>query len=109
MVESAPNGIVTGAIEDNAVVELRGVSKTYRQRQRSSKVVDVLRSLAHPTYREVHALQNIYLRIPRGEIVAYAGPNGAGKSTTVKLLSGILTPDTGTVRVLGLNPKTDRQ
>jgi ABC-2 type transport system ATP-binding protein len=96
-------------VEDNVVVELNGVSKTYRQRQRSGRVADVLRSLAHPTYREVHALQNIDLRITRGEIVAYAGPNGAGKSTTVKLLSGMLTPDTGTVRVLGMDPKTDRQ
>ena len=44
----------------------------------------------------------------RGEIVAYAGPNGAGKSTTVKLLAGLLAPDAGTVRALGLDPVRDR-
>src|SRR6185437_6459064 len=44
----------------------------------------------------------------RGEVVAYAGPNGAGKSTTVKLLSSLLAPDAGTVRVLGMDPVRDR-
>jgi len=56
----------------------------------------------------VRALQQIDLRIRRGEIVAYAGPNGAGKSTTVKLLSGMLAPDTGTVRSLGMDPVRER-
>lgn len=97
------------AEEREIVVELRGVGKTYRQRQRSGNLKDVLRSLVRPVFREVHALQNIDLSITRGEIVAYAGPNGAGKSTTVKLLSGMLTPNAGTVRVLGMNPTTERQ
>lgn len=91
------------------VVELSDVSKTYRQKQRSEKLGDVVKSLLRPQVREVHALQNIDLQIARGEIVAYAGPNGAGKSTTVKLLSGLLSPDTGTIRVLGMNPATQRQ
>ena len=92
-----------------SIVELHNVSKTYRQKQRSEKLGDVVKSLLRPQIREVHALQNIDLQIERGEIVAYAGPNGAGKSTTVKLLSGLLTPDSGTVRVLGMNPATQRQ
>jgi ABC-2 type transport system ATP-binding protein len=58
--------------------------------------------------REVEALKGINLRVGWGEIVAYAGPNGAGKSTTVKLLSGLLAPDRGSVRVLGLDPVRDR-
>ena len=56
----------------------------------------------------MRALQHIDLDIRRGEIVAYAGPNGAGKSTTVKMLSAMLAPDTGTVRVLGMDPVADR-
>ena len=91
------------------VVELRGVSKTYRQRQRGGSVGEIARSLLRPTFREIKALQSVDLQITRGEIVAYAGPNGAGKSTTIKLLSGMLTPDAGTVRVLGLDPTRDRE
>ena len=90
------------------VVELRGVCKTFRQKQRSERLRDTLRTMFRPPIREVRALQQIDLQIRRGEIVAYAGPNGAGKSTTVKLLSGMLTPDTGTVRSLGMDPVRDR-
>ncbi len=91
------------------VVELSGVYKTFYQRQRSEKLSDIFRNLIRPQIREVHALQNISLRIHRGEIVAYAGPNGAGKSTTVKLLSSVLAPDQGTICVLGLDPWRDRR
>src|SRR5713101_9665955 len=90
------------------VVNLSGVSKTFRQRQRSERMRDVLRNLFSPTIREVHALRDINLQIARGEVVAYAGPNGAGKSTTVKMLSSMLAPDSGTVRVLGMEPARER-
>jgi len=90
------------------VVELRGVCKTFRQKQRSERLRDTVRTMFRPPIREVRALQQIDLQIRRGEIVAYAGPNGAGKSTTVKLLSGMLAPDTGTVRSLGMDPVRER-
>ena len=90
------------------VVEISGVSKIFRQRQRFEKRGDILRNLLRPQYREIHALQAIDLQISRGEIVAYAGPNGAGKSTTVKLLSGLLVPDSGMIRVLGMDPTRER-
>src|SRR5215210_5022868 len=92
----------------DTVVELSGVSKTFRQKQRSERLEDVLRGLFRPSIRKVQALSNVSLRIGRGETVAYAGPNGAGKSTTVKLLSSLLAPDAGTVRVLGMDPRRDR-
>jgi ABC-2 type transport system ATP-binding protein len=90
------------------VVELSGVCKTFRQKQRPERLRDTVRTMFRPPIREVRALQQIDLQIRCGEIVAYAGPNGAGKSTTVKLLSGMLTPDTGTVRSLGMDPVRDR-
>ena len=90
------------------VVELSGVHKSFRQRQRSERLNEVFRNLFRPTIKEVHALRDISMQIGRGEIVAYAGPNGAGKSTTIKLCSGMLTPDQGTVRVLGFDPLKER-
>src|SRR5262249_35858792 len=67
-----------------------------------------VRNMFRPPIREVQALRDVSLRIHRGEVVAYAGPNGAGKSTTVKLLSGMLTPDQGSVRALGMDPVRQR-
>lgn len=92
----------------DTVVELSGVWKVYRQKQRSERLGDVLRHMLRPPVRRVEALRGIDLRIGRGEIVAYAGPNGAGKSTTVKLLSSLLAPDAGSVRVLGMDPVRQR-
>jgi ABC-2 type transport system ATP-binding protein len=94
--------------DSDIVVELVGVHKTFRQKQRSEKLRDALRNILRPPIREVRALQDVSLRIHRGEIVAYAGPNGAGKSTTVKLLSGMLAPDQGSVRALGMDPVRQR-
>lgn len=59
-------------------------------------------------YETVHALDGIDFEIESGELTAYIGPNGAGKSTTVKILSGILTPDSGECTVDGRTPWLDR-
>jgi ABC-2 type transport system ATP-binding protein len=92
----------------DTVVELSAVRKVYRQRVRSAQLRDLMRNLLRPEIREVQALRGIDLTVRRGEVVAYAGPNGAGKSTTIKLLSGLLAPDSGRVRALGMDPVRDR-
>jgi ABC-2 type transport system ATP-binding protein len=102
----APDRSATSAWD--TVVELTGVWKVYRQTQRGESLGEVARNLIRPRIRAVEALRGIDLKIHRGETVAYAGPNGAGKSTTVKLLSSLLAPDAGTVRVLGMDPVRDR-
>jgi ABC-2 type transport system ATP-binding protein len=99
---------LNGTSRSDTVVELSGVWKIYRQAQRSERLQEVFRNLFRPRVRKVEALRGVDLRIRRGEIVAYAGPNGAGKSTTVKILSSLLAPDAGTVRVLGMDPVRDR-
>lgn len=100
----ARNAIATSDI----VVELVDVHKLFRQKQRSEHLSETLRNMLRPRIREVQALRGVNLQIRRGEVVAYAGPNGAGKSTTVKLLSGLLAPDSGSVRSLGMDPVRER-
>ncbi|MQA80371.1 MAG: ATP-binding cassette domain-containing protein [Streptosporangiales bacterium] len=56
----------------------------------------------------VRAVDGISFGVDRGEIVGYIGPNGAGKSTTIKMLTGILVPSGGTVRVAGVDPSRER-
>ena len=89
-------------------VRLDRVWKVYRQRQRSARVGDVLRNLFRPQVVRIEALRGVSLEVRHGEIVAYAGPNGAGKSTTIKLLASLLAPDSGQVRVLGMDPVRER-
>lgn len=75
------------------------------------KVFDVRRKVAGTLRRERHqvrAVDGISFTVPRGEMVGYIGPNGAGKSTTIKMLTGILTPSGGRVRVAGIDPSRDR-
>jgi ABC-2 type transport system ATP-binding protein len=81
-------------------IQLEGVSKRFVVHRRSG----VLRR----TRDIVTAVDDLSLDIDAGEIVGYIGPNGAGKSTTIKMLTGILAPSDGVVRVTGLDPQRDR-
>jgi ABC-2 type transport system ATP-binding protein len=62
----------------------------------------------HFSYGDVHAVQGIGFEVQPGEVLGFLGPNGAGKSTTIKILTGLLTPKSGTVRILGLDGIRDR-
>ncbi|OGM30088.1 hypothetical protein A2801_03185 [Candidatus Woesebacteria bacterium RIFCSPHIGHO2_01_FULL_41_10] len=57
-----------------------------------------------PKYKEIHAVSDISLSIEKGESVAFLGPNGAGKTTTMKMLTGLVYPTSGEVKVLGFTP-----
>ena len=59
-------------------------------------------------YETVKALDDLSFTINDGEMVGYIGPNGAGKSSTIKILSGILTPDSGVCNINGRTPWLDR-
>ncbi len=63
----------------------------------------------HRVKKTIHALQGISLSLEKGSFLGYIGPNGAGKSTTVKILTGIMTPEYGTVLINGLYPWKDRK
>jgi ABC-2 type transport system ATP-binding protein len=71
-------------------------------------VVRVRRGLVRRERRVVNAVDGISFRVERGAMLGYIGPNGAGKSTTVKMLTGILVPSRGHVRVAGLEPSRQR-
>ncbi len=78
--------------------------KTFHIAQRRPGVWGALRGVVHRTYRQISALDRVSFAIEPGELVGYIGPNGAGKSTTVKVLSGILVPDSGHCEILGRVP-----
>ena len=62
----------------------------------------------HKRYGDVVAVEDVSLTVERGEIFGIVGVNGAGKTTTVECLTGLRAPDSGRVRVLGLDPGRDR-
>lgn len=83
------------------MIAMENVCKSYRIAKRNAGLAEACRALFHREYEEVPALKNVSFTIEDGEMVGYIGPNGAGKSSTIKILSGILTPDSGRVAVDG--------
>ncbi|MDQ0991135.1 ATP-binding cassette domain-containing protein [Streptomyces sp. V3I7] len=77
---------------------------------RLEKVFDVRRKTGflRRERRQVRAVDALSFTVARGEMVGYIGPNGAGKSTTIKMLTGILTPSGGRLRVAGIDPARER-
>ncbi len=92
----------------SSAIELEHLRKTFRVAERARGISGALRALVSKRTREVVAVDDVSFAIAPGERVAFVGPNGAGKSTTLKVLSGILQPSAGRVRVLGLDPGRDR-
>jgi len=90
------------------MIELKNVSKTFRVAKRNAGLKEAAKSLFHREYTLVHALQDVSFRIGDGEMVGYIGPNGAGKSSTIKIMSGVLTPDSGSCIIDGRVPWKDR-
>lgn len=91
------------------MIEFNDICKTYRVARRGSGFGNAVKSLFKREYTTINAISNISFSIKDGEMVGYIGPNGAGKSTTIKILSGILTPDGGTCLVNGQVPWKDRK
>lgn len=84
------------------------MSKAIEVNSLSKKFVVTTGGLFKPDVRDVWAVKNISLAIDAGQSVAFIGPNGAGKSTTIKMLTGILEPTSGTASILGLTPWKER-
>ena len=90
------------------MIVMNHIRKTYRVAKRNAGFGAAVKSFFHREYETVTALDNVSFSIQDGETVGYIGPNGAGKSTTIKILSGILTPDSGECLVDGRTPWKNR-
>src|SRR5579859_976286 len=91
------------------VIQIENLSKHFRVLNRREGLVGSLRDLFSTDYRTVKAVDDISLNIEPGEIVGYIGPNGAGKSTTIKMMTGVLQPSSGTLLVNGNVPFKNRK
>ena len=90
------------------MIEVSGLNKSFKVAKRNAGLGSAVKSLFNPQFTTVKALEDISFKIDQSEIVGYIGPNGAGKSTTIKIISGILVPDSGKCNILGNIPWKDR-
>src|ERR1700722_15411794 len=95
-----------GAAQGTIVAE--ALTKVFYSTVRRSGRFSAIRSVVNPERVAKTAVDAVSFRVEPGELVAFLGPNGAGKSTTIKMLTGILTPSSGTVLVNGMVPHADR-
>ncbi len=91
------------------MIELKHIEKTFRVAKRNAGMGEAVKALFRREYTYVQALKDISFTIPDGGMVGYIGPNGAGKSTTIKVMSGILTPDAGECVIDGRIPWKQRK
>ena len=90
------------------MITMEHVCKSYKIAKRNAGFRAACKALFQREHELIHALNDVSFTIGDGEMVGYIGPNGAGKSSTIKILSGILTPDSGTVLVDGRIPHKNR-
>ena len=86
------------------IIEIKNLTKSYRVYQKKEGLGASVKGLFKREHKNVHAVKNISLEVEEGEFVAFLGPNGAGKTTTLKLLSGVINPDSGSCQVMGYTP-----
>jgi ABC-2 type transport system ATP-binding protein len=91
------------------VVDFKRITKSFLRPVPSTAGESSKTNIFRRTETEkIYAVNNISFQIKAGESVAFIGPNGSGKSTSIKMMTGILTPDIGNLEVLGLSPQTER-
>ena len=93
-----------------SVIKINNVSKDFRVPEKVTKstFLHKLKSVFYRKWLITRVLHDVSFDVNEGEFVGYVGPNGAGKSTTIKLLTGVLTPSSGEISVLGFNPTKQR-
>ena len=91
------------------IIEVKNIKKYYKIAKRGRGLGATIANLFHRKYEVKKAVNDISFSIKKGEIVGFIGPNGAGKSTTIKMLSGILYPDEGEIKINGYIPYKQRK
>ena len=91
------------------IIEVKNIKRYYKIAKKEKGLSASLKSLFHRKYEIKKAVDDISFDIKKGEITGFIGKNGAGKSTTIKMLSGILYPDSGTVKIDGYIPYKQRK
>jgi ABC-2 type transport system ATP-binding protein len=94
---------------ETTAIEVQHLKKEFKAFSSRSGLKGAFRDLFTRRYKIVPAVNDISFTVKKGEMVAYIGENGAGKSTTIKMLTGILTPTEGHVKVNGMNPHKERE
>jgi ABC-2 type transport system ATP-binding protein len=92
-----------------SIIKVENLKKTFKISKRPKGLPGTIANLFVPKYWEKVAVDGISFEIQKGESVGFIGANGAGKSTTIKMMSGILYPTSGSVEVMGLNPQKSRR
>jgi len=90
-----------------AQIHVEHLVKEYRVHEREAGVWASVRSLFHRRYRAARAVDSVSFDIAAGERVGFLGPNGAGKTTTIRMLTGLIRPDAGTVAIAGFDVRRD--
>src|SRR6056297_1568576 len=91
------------------IIHVKNLQKVYKVYHNHKGYLGALKNLFDRQFDRVYAVDNISFDIQPGELVGYIGPNGAGKSTTIKMLTGLLVPSDGEVRVNGFIPWKERK
>ena len=92
-----------------AIIEVKNLSKSFKVKIKGKGFKGSLKSMFKPQYKQIKAVKNISFKVDKGEMIAFIGPNGAGKSTTIKMLTGILYPDKGDIKVMDIDPRKERK
>lgn len=86
------------------IIQVKNLNKKFKVQKKDPGLWNSVKALVHPIYTEVKAVKDVSFSIDEGELVGFLGPNGAGKTTTLKMLSGLIYPDSGKAQVLDYIP-----
>jgi len=91
------------------IIKIENLSKHFKVLKSSGGFIGSFKDLFSRNYKTIKAVDNISFEVQEGEIVGFLGPNGAGKSTTIKMMSGVLEPTSGSILINGYIPYKDRK